>query len=853
MGLFNAAQIEKINAVAAKSKEILQPPKSVKSSSINSELNRISAKVADYFKDSPAILIKSAEELHDYVTKCIKAGYAGIDTETTGLDRIHDTIVGASLYYPGGVECYIPCKHLIPIFDEPYKDQLTYEDVGREFQRLADNHVKLIFANADFDIAMIYKDLGVDLISACYYDVILAWRCLKENEMDNSLKGLYNKYCLGGKGDPMKFADFFSAKLFPYCKPDIAKLYAANDAKITFELFRWQLPYVTKTNPKCQKNHLEKIADLVWNIEMPMIKVCAILHRTGMYLDKDISAILHTRYTEKKDKATAELASMVQHLIDDKDFPMNSKRPFRTGSDFNSNSTSHVKYLLNSLLNVNAASTGVDVLESVNQPVTAQILKVRGYVKLLSTYVDKMPKILAPDQRVHGGFKSIGADTGRMSSSDPNMQNIPSHATDIRHMFRATPGYVMMSSDYSQQEPKLTAFAAQEPKMIETFQKGRDIYATIASIAFNVPYEECLEFHPETHEYQPEGKARRAVAKVLVLGINYGMTPESIGIDLWGNDTSMSPEERTKRAQQIFDAVMNGFPHLRDAILAAQMKATKLGYTETILGRRRHHPIMQLPEYQFEAMKGYVNPDIDPLDVTTLQNKAQIPDRIVEQLYNEFKSYKYYGQRVKRTKELYEQKIKVIDNTYKIMKASRQVWNAVIQGSAAELTKMAMLKLINNPEWDDIGGRFLVPVHDELIVEVPFENRREGARILKESMESAGSFLPFSISCDIEETFRWYGLSVDDILSFEAPHDMNREEWTTSNIKWLQCRLVECEYLMPVYDNADGSKAIGLAAHGVNGVWSKTMDEAIDDYLRRYKVSRLDFLQDIDRRVVQGN
>ena len=114
------------------------------------------------------------------------------------------------------------------------------------------------------------------------------------------------------------------------------------------------------------------------------------------------------------------------------------------------------------------------------------------------------------------------------------------------------PGYVMMSSDYSQQEPKLTAFVSQEPKMIQTFQEGRDIYATIASIAFNVPYEECLEFHPVTHEYQPEGKARRSTAKVLVLGVNYGMSVQSIGQDLWGNDDSMTDEEKTKKAQKIF-------------------------------------------------------------------------------------------------------------------------------------------------------------------------------------------------------------------------------------------------------------------------------------------------------------
>lgn len=852
MALFSPTQIDKINAVAAKSKEVLKPPKPAKANSINSELNEMSAKVVEYFKDSTAILITDIDSLHDYVNKCIEAGYTGIDTETTGLDRINDTIVGASLYYPGGDECYIPCKHLIPIFDEPYKNQLTYAQVHMEFQRLVDAKTKMIFANADFDIAMIYKDIKVDFAETCYYDVLLAWRCLKENEKDNSLKGLYNKYCLGGKGNPMKFRDFFSPKLFPYCKPEVAKLYAANDAKITYELFKWQLPYVTKDHPKCQKNKLEKVADLVWNIEFPMIKVCAMLHRVGVYLDRDVASTLHNKYSKKYDEETVKLGTMIQDIIRDKDVANNSKRPFRTGAEFNPNSTVHVKYLVNDLLNSQASSTGKEVLEQINQPATKQILAVRGLVKLIGTYVDKLPRSTASDDRIHATFRSVGADTGRMASADPNMQNIPSHATDIRHMFRATPGYVMMSSDFSQQEPKLTAFAAQEPKMIKAFQDGKDIYATISSIAFGVPYEQCLEFHPDTHEYQPEGKARRSVGKVLVLGLNYGMSVQSIGQDLWSNDDSMTDEEKTKKAQKIFDAVMTGFPQLRDAILGAQNKARTLGYTETILGRRRHHPDMQLPEFEFKAMPGYVNPDIDPLDVSTLQNKSDIPDRIVEQLTKEFKSYKYYGQIVKRTKELYEQKIKVTNNQHKISEASRQVWNAVIQGSAADLTKMAMLKLTSNPEWKEIGGKFLIPVHDELIVEVPFEKREEGARILKESMEGAGSFLPFSISCDIEETFRWYGLSVDDILSFDKPKDMNKDEWTESNIKWLQCRLFECEYVLPVFKNEDGSKPIGIAAHGVNGKWSPDLDNYIADYMQRYRVSLDQFLDHIDNKVVNG-
>ena len=450
MGLFSQDQIDKINAVAAKSKEVLKPIQVSKSiTSTQHEIDESTRAVLEYFGDSPAILITDVEQLHDYITEVIKSGYCGIDTETTGLDRIHDTIVGCSLYYPGGVECYVPNNHIVPIFETPYKNQLTYEEVSRELKRLVITDTKLIFANADFDLAMIYKDYKVDLIPVCYYDVILAWRCLKEDEPKNGLKPLYSKYVMRGTTDPKKFSDFFSPKLFPYCKPDVAKLYAANDAKITYELFLWQLPYVTKSHPKCQKNHLEKIADLVWNIEFPMIRVCALMHRTGVYFDIDTSKVLRIRYHSHVSKESAVLSDMVQSVLDDSDSMTVSKSPFKTGKDFNQSSTPHVKYLLNQLMGLDVESSDKEILKKLNLPITNQILKVRSLDTLIGSFVDKLPESLGPDGRVHSTFKSVGAATGRMASADPNVQNIPSHALDIRHQLRATPAMEkLVDADY---------------------------------------------------------------------------------------------------------------------------------------------------------------------------------------------------------------------------------------------------------------------------------------------------------------------------------------------------------------------------------------------------------------------
>ena len=1181
----------RINEVAERTKQLnKEKPKAVRVSTVNAELNEMSKAVQEYFKDSKAILIRTKDQLHDYVTSCIEAGYAGIDTETTGLDRQNDWIVGASLYYPGGVECYIPMKHLVPIFESPYKGQLSYEEVSEEFKRMENSNIRLIFANVDYDLAMIYKDLKVDFCDRFYYDVILAWRCLKENELHNDLKFLYNKYVLKGKGDPKRFSDFFSVKLFPFSDPEIAKLYAANDAKITYDLFKWQLPYVTESHPKCKKAHLEAISRLIWDLEMPMVKVCQNMHRTGMYIDKNVANALKKRYREDYNKEMKKLQDMVQEIIDNSTVSYSGKRPFTRGSDFNPGSPRQVNYLVYDLLQVpkgNSSGTGKEVLNEINLPVTNQILKVRSLSVLINTFVDKLPNSVARDGRIHGQFKQIGADTGRMSSAEPNLQNIPSHAVDIRHMFRATPGYVMLGSDFSQQEPKLTAFVGDIKEMCEGFAHGKDAYALIASVSFNMPYEKCLEFHPDTHEYQPDGKARRSEAKSILLGVLYGRSIPSIADQLYGKRDDMTDEQKQKAAQKVFDAVMNAFPGLRNLMINTQKHASQYGYTETILGRRRHLPDMQLPEFEFKAMKGYVNPDVDPLDINTLENRDEIPKHVVDDLKKEFGKYKYYGQIAKRTKQLYEEEhIRVINNRPKINDATRQcvncvddeteiltvngwkherdvsvgdsvigydvnskkvvvtdithkhvysdengihvyefnsptfnavstedhrwvvcesdegprfktsqniwknkwpdypilrvddndlpgnslsddylkllgwimtdgyfskqyygieiyqstrreknaliyhnmietlnnlgfsfndksddgiyhtiyinkndilydlwksnpdrtlsfdfvstlsqhqaevlmwamiegdgtlgdngkssnitftcnsverkdvfqylafiagyatnayrisaedanrwtngklypslsnkkpvvvkndywtisvlrvkrahiyphhkserfvnkVWcvttgtgtwvmrrngkvsitgNSVVQGSAADLTKMAILNLCNNKRWQEIGGRLLVPVHDELITEVPEQYAEEGAKILSDCMCGAASFMPFPITCDVETSYRWYGMEYP--CPYPKPESL--KDYNSDEIKWIQYHLVEMEYKLPVYKDENGEKPRGDAAKGVNGVESTEMKADIDDYIKSRHISSEEFIDYIEKEV----
>lgn len=388
--------------------------------------------------------------------------------------------------------------------------------------------------------------------------------------------------------------------------------------------------------------------------------------------------------------------------------------------------------------------------------------------------------------------------------------------------------------------------------MITAFKNGRDIYATVAALAFNMPYEKCLEFHPETGEYQPDGKARRGEAKTIVLGINYGRSVVTIADQLFGTNDQMTQEEKVAAAQKVYDSVLNAFPNLRTFMLSSEKHVKEFGYTETILGRRRHLPDMQLPPFEFKAMKSYVNPDVDPLDLETLKDKSTIPDRIVKQLEKEFAGYKYFGQIARRTRELYEEGIRVINNRQKISDATRQIVNSIIQGSAADQTKMAILELERNKRWKEIGGRLLCPVHDELIAEVPIQYWKEGGEILSKCMCDAASFLPFPSKCDVTTTLRWYG--VEYPCQYPKPVSFNGDldSLSPDEIKWIQYHLFDLEYSLPVFKEEDGSKPRGDAALGINGRMSDELRSAYQDYISNRRISPEQFVDDIEYRVIQG-
>lgn len=498
MGIFSIEDLEKIKKVAEKSKvHIEQKPKKPVKKSINSDLQAVSATVKEYFKDSKAILLNTEEGLHEYITNCINDGYCGIDTETTGLDTLRDHIVGSSLYYPHGVECYIPNKHLVPIFDVLQKNQLDYRICQKEFQRLVDKKVRMIFFNADFDIPMLYNCYHVDFVDVCYYDGLAAWKAMREDEPSKALKTMYVKYVLGGKGNPKKFSDFFNVMLYQYSDPEIAKLYAAYDARMHYELFAWQSKYNIKSSALCKQHHMERVSDVVWGIEIPMIKPCVMMHRTGVYIDKDIMKVIQKRYRDEYESELKKLQDMVQKVIDEKDTPNNPDRPFRTGSDYNPKSSPHNSYLVYDLLKVPVPTKGKykgkkavnkDTIPDMKLPETNQIKKLNSIATIISMFTDKIPEVLSDDPlhdgRIHARFNSVGAATGRMSSVSPNLQQIPSHRSDIRHMFRATPGFIdHLNCDYDESLKDITVPLNLTDKVVT--DKG-EIYVKDVNVGDNV-------------------------------------------------------------------------------------------------------------------------------------------------------------------------------------------------------------------------------------------------------------------------------------------------------------------------------------------------------------------------------
>ena len=396
--------------------------------------------------EGETLIIRDELELSTYISKAIAYGEIAVDTETNGLDPLLDLCVGVCLYVPNEKAVYVPINHVSHITMERVDNQLTESVVAKYLKLLDDNSTKIIMFNAVFDIRVLKNQVGVRL--HCYWDCKLASRLINENERFEiegkaGLKALHKKYVLNGIGDAFSFDELFKGVKSGLVPISVFALYSAHDPKITWELydFQRQILYYDPTETPEGRDCMNGVSWAFFNVEMPVVDIVVDIEDTGVAFDTEYAKKLSVKYTEKKQKALQDFYDMLKEYQPQID----SYKGGKLDNPVNVASPAQLAILFYDILGYKPVKgepergTGEPVLTQWNTPLTQAILKYRGIEKLLSTYIDKLPNCLNPnDHRVHGRFNSYGADTGRFSSKDPNLQNIPSHNKDIRPMFVAT-------------------------------------------------------------------------------------------------------------------------------------------------------------------------------------------------------------------------------------------------------------------------------------------------------------------------------------------------------------------------------------------------------------------------------
>lgn len=709
------------------------------------------------YKDFTQV-IYTREELHAYIDASIKNGYIAIDTETNrSLDPLTCKLVGPCLYTEGQKQAYIPISH-VDLEGNLLPNQLTIEDIKEEFQRLVDNNVKIIYHNASFDVRVVQCTCCIELL--IYWDTSIGCRILNENE-SAKLKDQYQIH-VDPSEDTYDIESLFNGVDYEQVSPEIFALYAATDAFKTLKLFRYQLE-------QFEKEENARLYKLFRDIEMPLIKVVKDMELRGIEIDQEYAKRLSEKYHRKVDEYQVlideELNTLKPQIDawrltkDANEKPVKCGKAQKSKSEqlewpLNLESPIQLAILLYDVLKSptidkkSPRGTGEKIIEQMPFKICKLINERKKLLKLVRDFVDALSQEVNYDNRIHCSFNQCGTDTGRFSSSDPNLQQIPSHAKDIRLLFKATDGYRIIGSDYSAQEPRLTAFMSQDQSMLDAYKEGKDLYAVIASLSFGVPYEKCLEFNPITHEKQVDGKERRSQAKTILLGLEYGRGATSIGEQL-----GKSRDD----AQVIIDKFFKAFPKVEQWINNTHKSVKQCGYVEDWYGRRRRLPDILLPEYEFivenssSSIKNF-NPFLDCGDRVDESIDLKIQD-----YKRQLAKAKWGKQRDDVVNKARQDNITIKNNSSFIAQAERQSVNAIIQGGAATLTKLAMINIDNDEELNRLGFKLLVTIHDEVLGECPEENSEQVAKRLTQVMiDTAKPYMNVPMSCDAYNVSHWY-------------------------------------------------------------------------------------------------
>ena len=450
-------QIKKIKTKIAKPKKIedISAEKKIKSKKV-SDVDKLAliketvGKELGRYKNTTSVL-NTKVDLHSYIDKCIENGLVSIDTETNRCLTPWSAecqLMGICLHTPGEKAAYGPVSHINMETNELLSNQLKPGDIKLELQRLVDAKTKIVMHNAKFDYQVI--KCACDIALPVYWDTLIMANLIDENE-DHGLKALYKKY-IDDTADKYNIETFFNSVPYAIVDPDTFALYAATDSYKTTALYNWQVEYLKQPG-------FESILRLFFEVEMPVSEVAAEMELRGCHLDVEYAGRLSKKYRAKMEVVDKELdvqLAAIKPLVDEwrlssdgQSISGKKKKCDQVTDPITVTSPLQLSILFYDILRVGVVDkktprgTGVKILEKIyaktKNPLCKLILDKRECDKLLNTFIEKLPQVInEKDKRLHGRFNTIGAGTGRIASSDPNLMNIPSHAKDVRMLFSAS-------------------------------------------------------------------------------------------------------------------------------------------------------------------------------------------------------------------------------------------------------------------------------------------------------------------------------------------------------------------------------------------------------------------------------
>jgi DNA polymerase-1 len=493
------------------------------------------------------ITVATSEQLDALCSEILQAGACALDTETDSLRPLESTLVGISLCYAQGSAYYIPLAH---ITDEI---QLSLDEVKQKLGPvLADNKIKKYLHSAKFDHLVLYH-AGFDL-QGIDFDTVVAAGLLKVEGDKIGLKTLSEKYFNERMFTYKQMVTEHKLKNFAQVPLKQATDYAAADAHQTYKL-------VPLLQEELKKQGQEK---LYYDIELPLINVLYEMEKTGVLLDPLVLVEIDKKVSHK----LAVIVEKIGELTGKKEGELNLNSPKQIANLlFEELGLAPIKKTAKGT----GHSTNQEVLEELarKHPVPGLIVQYRELFKLKSTYIDALPTCINPETgRIHTTYNQFSVATGRLSSTDPNLQNIPTdnQVASIRKAFEAAEGRLFISADYSQMELRVLAELSQDKTLIHAFKSGEDIHARTAAGLFDV------DVSAVNHE-------QRQLAKRINFSILYGLTPYGLSKDL---HISMA------QAKEYIDIYMAHYPGVSAWMIKVEEETKKHGYVITWYGRRRY-------------------------------------------------------------------------------------------------------------------------------------------------------------------------------------------------------------------------------------------------------------------------